>query len=320
MSIRLTLRAVGATLALGACSSTTPTAESPQADASATTPTTPDGGGDATTTSGKVCPTSVHKTVVVVGDSISDIGSGETRDQQEPFYRTLLMKNDDARYADWKGFDLSTCWKLDPTTAVVKASKGGAIATEKTDGQRSILLDQVKSLPTTLEGPVLVVGTIGGNDILAGLTNVLFGDTVKAQADLDAYVKGFGDAMTELTKVDRFGKGVKVDVLITNIFDPSDGTGRFRYTPEDRKCAGTFQLWPDGQPTEPALLQWNTAMATEAAKYPGVVLLDLKGLYKGHDVNQAAEQNWFYKDCIHPNTAGHDAIRGLFWKGIVDLK
>lgn len=319
MSFRLVLSALGVTFALGACSSTTPASGTPESDASTVPPSTSDAGTDATA-SGKVCPTSVHKTVVVVGDSISDIGSGETRDQQEPFYRTLLMKNDDARYADWKGFDLSTCWKLDPETSVVKVSKGGAIATEKTDGQRSILLDQVKSLPATLEGPVLVVGTIGGNDILAGLTNVLFGDTVKAQADLDAYVKGFGDAMAELTKVDRFGKGVKVDVLITNIFDPSDGTGRFRFTPEDRKCAGTFQLWPEGQPTEPALQQWNTAMATEAAKYPGLALLDLKGLYKGHDVNQAAEQNWFYKDCIHPNTAGHDAIRGLFWKGIVGLK
>ncbi len=320
MSIRHIFSALGVTLALGACSSTTPTGGTSDSDASTNPPTTSDAGSDATGSSGKVCPTFVHKTVVVVGDSISDIGSGETRDQQEPFYRTLLMKNDDTRYAEWKGFDLSTCWKLEPETSVVKVSKGGAIATEKTDGQRSILLDQVKSLPATLEGPVLVVGTIGGNDILAGLTNVLFGDTAKAQADLDAYVKGFGDAMAELTKVDRFGKGVKVDVLITNIFDPSDGTGRFRFTPEDRKCAGTFQLWPEGQPTEPALVQWNTAMASEAAKYPGVALLDLKGLYKGHDVNQPAEQNWFYKDCIHPNTAGHDAIRGLFWKGIVGLK
>ncbi len=323
MSNRLVLGALALGLALSACSSTTTT---PQTDAStpgdASTPpgdaSTPPG--DASTPVAKVCPAAAHKTVVVVGDSISDIGSGETRAAQEPFYRTLLAQNDDTLYPDWKGFDLATCWKLDPATAVVKVSKGGAIATQKTDGKASILADQVKSLPATLAGPVLVVGTIGGNDILAGLTNVLFGDTAKAKADIEAYTKGFGVAMAELTRADRFGAGVKVDVLITNIFDPSDGTGRFRFTPEDRKCTGAFQLWPEGQATEPALQEWNTAMTAEAAKYPGVTLLDLKGLYKGHDVNQPAEQNWFYKDCIHPNTPGHNGIRSLFWKGIVGLK
>lgn len=318
MSLRLVLGTLGVAFVLGACSSTTTT---PETDASTTADaTTPDGGSDSSTGPAKTCPTAVHKTVVVVGDSISDVGSGETLDQQTPFYRTLLAQNDDERYPAWKGFDLATCWKIDPKTAVVKVSKGGAIATQKSDGNRSILFDQVKSLPATLEGPVLVVGSIGGNDVLAGLQNVLFGDTAKAQADIEAYAKGFGAAMEELTKEGRFGAGVKVDVLMTNIFDPSDGTGRFRFTPENRKCTGSFSLWPEGQPTEPALVQWNAAMTAEAAKYPGVKLLDLKALYKGHDVNQPAEANWFYKDCIHPNTPGHEGIRGLFWKGIVDMK
>lgn len=316
MSMRLTLVAtVTLALALGlsvsACSSATPSAADAAVDAAAPEPS------DSAVAPAHVCPAAVHGTVVVVGDSISDVGSGETRDQQEPFYRTLLVANDDAKYPDWKGFDLGTCWGA---VIVNKVSKGGAIATQKTDGKASILFDQVKSLPSTLVGPVLVVGTIGGNDALAGLTNVLFGDTAKAKADVEAYAKGFGAAMGELTRPDRFGPGVKVNVLITNIFDPSDGTGRFRFTPEDRKCAGNFALWPEGQPTEPAIVEWNVAMTTEAAKYPGVTLLDLKGLYKGHDVNQAAEANWFYKDCIHPNTAGHSGIRGLFWKGIVGLK
>jgi lysophospholipase L1-like esterase len=320
MSKRMVFLVLGVTSTLAACSSTTvgpSPAVTPVEDASTSIDAA---GADAGNGTPKVCPTSVHKTIVVVGDSISDVGSGETRAQQEPFYRTLLVKNDEERHADWKGYDLSTCWKLDATKAVVKASVGGAIATEKTDGERSILLQQAKSLPTSLEGPVLVVGTIGGNDLLSGLSNVVFGNTEKAKTDLDAYVSGFGAAMAELTKPDRFGAGVKVDVLITNIFDPSDGTGRFRFTPEDRKCTGAFQLWPEGQPTEPTLVEWNSAMTAEAAKYRGVALLDLKALYKGHDVNQAAENNWFYKDCIHPNSAGHHGIRTLFWKGIVGLK
>jgi len=319
MIMRRVVGGLGVLVALGACSvtNTTPadTDAGTQADAAPAPDATTADAGDQ-----KACPTAAHKTIVVVGDSISDVGSGETLAEQQPFYRTLLAQNDDERYPEWKGFDLATCWKIDPATAVVKVSKGGAIATEKRDGGRSILLDQVKSLPATLEGPVLVVGSIGGNDVLSGLTNVLFGNTEKAKADIVAYVAGFGAAMAELTTADRFGKGVKVDILMTNIFDPSDGTGRFNFTPENRKCAGSFGLWPEGEPTEPALKEWNAAMVAEAAKYPGLTLLDLKALYKGHDVNQPAEKNWFYKDCIHPNSAGHEAIRGLFWKGIAGLR
>ena len=61
-------------------------------------------------------------------------------------------------------------------------------------------------------------------------------------------------------------------------------------------------------------------MATEAAKYPGVRMLDLHAIYLGHDVNQAAADNWFHDDCIHPNAAGHEHIRELFWGGIVGLQ
>jgi len=54
------------------------------------------------------CPTAKYKTLVVVGDSISDVGGGGGGTGQQPFYRTLLVKNDDTAYPEWKGFDLAT--------------------------------------------------------------------------------------------------------------------------------------------------------------------------------------------------------------------
>ncbi len=314
MIIRNVLGFGALALALGACSSAS--TDTPAAADAGTKPI--DSGAAADSAVSHACPTSAHKTIVVVGDSISDQGSGETLASQEPFYRTLLVKNDDAKYPDWKGSDLSTCWKIDPTANVVKVSVGGAIATEKV-GKQSVLLDQVKSLPASLPGPVLVIGTIGGNDALAGLADVLIGTAEQQKADLDGFIKGFGDAMTELTRTDRFGAGVKVDVLMTNIFDPSGGTGNFVYTPEKINCPGSFSLWPAGKPTDPVLNAWDTAMQAEAAKYPGVKLLDLHAQFKSHDVNQAADANWFYDDCIHPNSAGHEHIRELFWGGISAL-
>ncbi len=44
------------------------------------------------------CPTAVYKTLVVMGDSISDVGGSGGPDDQKPFYRTLLVNNDDSLY------------------------------------------------------------------------------------------------------------------------------------------------------------------------------------------------------------------------------
>lgn len=57
-------------------------------------------------------------------------------------------------------------------------------------------------------------------------------------------------------------------------------------------------------------------MKTEAAKYPGVRLLDLHGFFRGHGLGQPSASNWFDDDCIHPNAAGHDAVRRLVWSGL----
>ena len=265
------------------------------------------------------CPKSVYKTLVVVGDSISDVGGSGGPNDQQPFYRTLLVKNDDTLYPDWKGRDLSTCWGLDPQANVVKVSVGGAVATEGGSSGASVLLDQVKSLPTTLEGPVLVVGTIGGNNVMAGFVDYVLGNTQKQQQDLDNFIKGWDDAMGELTTPDRFGPGVKVDVLMTNIYDPSGGSGDFTYTPESKACPGAFAAWPKSKSTDPALKPWNDALATEAAKYPGVHLMQMHDQFVGHQVDKTAADNWFHDDCIHPNAAGHEHIRELFWAGIVAL-
>ncbi len=277
--------------------------------------------GSSTIPAPTACPTAKYKTLVVLGDSISDVGAGSGA-SEEPFYRTLLVKNDDATYPEWKGFDLATCWGLDPTTGVVKNSKGGAVATvpqNNTPTDKSILLNQATSLPATLEGPVLVVGTIGGNDVQHGLVTVLTGTPAQVQTQIDGFVAGFGAAMTELTKTDRFGAGVKVDVLMTNIYDPSGGTGHFYYEPKMMTCPGALGFWPDKKETKTALAPWNAAMAAEAAKHPGVKLVELAAPFVGHSVSTPNPTNWFHEDCIHPSTPGHNAIRGVFWAGMVAL-
>jgi lysophospholipase L1-like esterase len=287
-----------------------------------TTPT-PEGGtiGGATIPEPTACPTAKFKTLVVLGDSISDVGAGSGADE-EPFYRTLLVKNDDVKYPDYKGFDLATCMQLDPTAGVVKASLGGAVATvPKTNDptDKSVLLNQATGLPKTLTGPVLVVGTIGGNDVQRGLVTVLTGTPAQVQMQIDAFAAGFGAAMAELTKPDRFGAGVKVTVLMTNVYDPSGGTGHFYYQPKMATCPGALGFWPDKKETASALAPWNTAMANEAAKYPDVKLLELAAPFVAHQVSTPDPTNWFHEDCIHPNSLGQNAVRGVFWNGLMTL-
>ena len=256
------------------------------------------GGAGGSTT--KTCP-SPYGTFVVVGDSISDVGSGTNLPAQQPFYRDLLVQNDDGLYPDWQGKDLTTCWG---SVNVLKVSKGGAKTPD--------LVNQVKGLPASLPGPVLVVGTIGGNDVQAALPDVLLGQDVSNQ--LAAFTKNIDDTFAELTKPDRFGPGVQVQVLLTNVYDPSGGTGDFSFS-SGSKCPGLLSAFPTGTKTDPLLQPWNDAMQTEADKYPNVELLDLHADFYDHAVNKP--DTWWFVDCIHPNTAGHEAIRELFWPAMV---
>lgn len=318
------------TLASFACSSENSTTSSSGSsgstdqDSGTSTPTeeagTTDGATGDTVAPPSACPAYKPKTIIVVGDSISDVGAGDP--VEKPYYRTLLVTNDDAKYPAWKGFDLATCAGLDPAAGVVKASKGGAIATVPASNEPSnkgILLNQVTDLPTSLPGPVLVVGTIGGNDVQRGLANVILGSPQQQQADIDKFVAGFGAAMAELSKPDRFGAGVKVDILMTNIYDPSGGTGKFYYEPAKGKCPGALGLWPEDRTTAEPLAKWNDAMKAEAAKYPKVKMLELYAPFTKHSVSTPEADNWFYKDCIHPSALGHHAIRGIFFSGMATL-
>lgn len=236
------------------------------------------------------------KTHVIIGDSISD-GGGEA-----PFYYNLLDKNDDTKWPDAASKDFTTLYGSD--IKIVKVSKGGA------KGQN--LGSQIAAIPATLEGPVVVTMTIGGNDVQAALGSLLTSGTdEKQRTDFQEFLDA---AVAELTKPDRFGPGVKVAVYMTNVYDPSDGTGNFTIASTGKKCPGALAYFPAGKETKSLLDPWAKIYVDVAAKYPGTTVLDMRAKFEGHGV--AETDNWFYGDCIHPNAKGHDAIRDLFWDSV----
>lgn len=263
-----------------------------------------DGGGP------KGCPTRKPGTVVFVGDSIT-AGAG-----QPPYYRALLAANDDAKYPAWKGRDLATCGIA--AANVVNVSKGGAVATIPTNNDPDdarVLYNQAKKIPRALAGPVIVIGTIGGNDGQLALVGQVRGTSTLAQS-IARFTAGLGAALDELEAPNRFGAGVEASIILTNVYDPSDGSGVFDHAPSNAKCPSALGLWPASTPTTPFFTQLNTAMSAEVAKHPSVALLDLHARFAGHGVTKPQATNWFVSDCIHPDATGHDAVRDLFWNAL----
>jgi lysophospholipase L1-like esterase len=201
-----------------------------------------------------------------------------------PFYYDLLDQDLKGLYGDVK---------------VEKHSKAGATSSQ--------LGGQITTIPKNLDGPVLVTITIGGNDVQQAMPAIITGGTDdKARADFATYLD---DAFKALTAPDAFGAGVQVKVLIANVYDPSDGTGNFKFA-SGTKCPGALGYWPAGKQTGPLLDKWEQVMTDEAAKFPGVTVVDLRAKFQGHGV--PAAETWFYSDCIHPNTPGHSSLRDLF--------
>lgn len=240
--------------------------------------TTADSGTQQTGDTGTTTTAKTFKTHVILGDSISDNGG------QGPFFYDLLDADLKAKYGDIK---------------VIKASKGGSKAPN--------LGGQISTVTGPLEGPVLVTITIGGNDIQAAIAKVISGaDDTKERTDFQEFLDG---ALVELKKPDRFGPGVQVAVYMTNVYDPSDGTGNFKFA-SGTKCGGALGFYPAGKPTTPTLDPWEKIFVDEAAKYQDVHVLDMRAKFQGHGV--PTSEPWFVTDCIHPNAKGHNAIRDLF--------
>ena len=247
--------------------------------------------GSTTGAGGSVPAVPAYRSYVILGDSISDHGG------MGPFFYDLLATNDDVAYPSWKGKDLKS--KFGQDLMVVSDAKGGAVSKD--------LPAQVTKLPATLPGPVAVTITIGGNDMQVAIGNILGG---KDQPDRDAMRANLKAALTELTMPDRFGKGVEVHVFQADIYDPTGGKGDF----SKEGCPAPLSFLPV-TPTDTFFMNWNAVVKDEVPMH-GVSLVEpLHDNFYAHSLSNKVD-GWFYKDCIHPNKAGHNAIRAMFWTAI----
>jgi hypothetical protein len=190
----------------------------------------------------------------------------------------------------------------------VKAGQGGAISGPYGDLQTIAapqLTNQINGLGHSYPGDVFMTMTIGGNDLTAHAGDAVNGidatDRMKFTANLKA-------ALDALTAPGRLGSG-KLVILETNIYDPSDGMGNFM-------SAGGGACPPFN--VDPTLdvqtfAAWNQIVADAVSAHSSAdSLLDLHALFSGHGFNGG--DNWFFTDCIHPNTKGHHQLRKEAWR------
>ena len=107
----------------------------------------------------------------------------------------------------------------------------------------------------------------------------------------------------ELMTAGRLGTG-KVYVVLANIYDFTDGMGDFatvKCGPGANVSAATDQM---------AFSAWNGVGQTSATT-AGVTIYDMHANFMGHGYNNTDPAQVWYDaaSCIHPNAAGHDAIR-----------
>jgi lysophospholipase L1-like esterase len=200
---------------------------------------------------------------------------------------SLLARNRDADFPDWAGRDLAAAG----LTPEILASDGAT--------SRDVVAEQV---PLVIEPPALVTLTIGGNDLL-----IAYGQAAAAYAAVEAVVAAGEEILRRLSLI---GAGL---VVVTTVYDPSDGTGELPTT--------ALTPWPEGPSVLAAL---NTALRDLADRH-GAVIADVHQSFLGHgatagDPGQSeshpANRDLWYCRVIEPNAWGAHHIRRIWWEVI----
>jgi lysophospholipase L1-like esterase len=228
---------------------------------------------------------------VALGDSISiDLYAGGPGRGGA----SLLARNRDEDFPDWRGRDLATTRpELD---FGLLATDGGTTAT---------LLDvQLPRLEASGVVPRVVTLTVGGNDVLGA-----YGDTRRALEIVGTVRTRVGEALDRLRALVPAGD----PVVVGTVYDPSDGTA---------------EAWRVGLPPWPEVVEvlgeLNAALRAVAAER-GARVADIHGRFLGHGLRagdpgrgdaRPADRALWYCNIIEPNAWGADAVRAAFWAAL----
>ncbi len=228
---------------------------------------------------------------VALGDSISiDVYAGGPGRGGA----SLLARNRDDDFPDWRGRDLATTRpELD---FELLATDGGTT--------RSLLDGQLPRLESSGTVPRVVTLTVGGNDVLGH-----YGDTQRALETVELVRVRVDQALGRLEAL----MAPEDPVIVGTVYDPSDGTA---------------EAWRVGLPPWPevveVLAELNTALRGVARGH-GAIVADIHGRFLGHGLgagnpgqpdSRPEDRSLWYCHVIEPNAWGADAVRAAFWEAL----
>lgn len=202
---------------------------------------------------------------------------------------SLLHRNDDARWPEEQGADLSSYY---PGIALHNLATDGATIGD-------VFGEQMPQLEES-DARTLVTITVGGNDLLSAFANR------PRLSLLEAIARDVGDAYEFLLDAVRRTRPNAL-VLLTTIYDPSDRLGRIPGVLEE---AGTLPL--------SVLDGLNDRIRRLARGTPGAALADVYEHFLGHGASAPEEGRWYWRrSLIEPNLLGANEIRRV-WRDVLD--
>jgi lysophospholipase L1-like esterase len=196
---------------------------------------------------------------------------------------SLLHRNVDERYPEFAGDDLVSRF---PDIELLNLAEDGATIGDVFGTQLSQLEEN--------EAPTLLTLSVGGNDLLSAFSNR------PVPALLRQIVQDIGEAFEFLVQALQRSRP-NCGLIVTTIYDPSDGTARIPGVFDD---AGPLPL--------EALHDLNQRI--RAASDPRrVAVADIHTHFLGHGVTANETERWYWRrSLIEPNAAGANEIRRLW--------
>lgn len=202
---------------------------------------------------------------------------------------SLLYQNDDARWPDDQGTDLVTRY---PGIAFHNLAGDGATIGD-VFGEQLAQLDEG-------DDATLVTLAVGSNDLLSAFSN-------KPRAGLlERIARDTAEAYELLVDEIRRRRPASL-IVVTALYDPSDGTGRI---PGILGDAGVLPIH--------VLEGFNVAIRSLAEGTPGVAFADVHARFMGHGATADEGDRWYWRrSLVEPSARGAHEIRRA-WRDALD--
>jgi lysophospholipase L1-like esterase len=204
---------------------------------------------------------------------------------------SLLFRNADDRYPEFKGKDLAS-----NHTGITKlnVSEDGATIGD-------VFGSQLPSVEVS-DVPTLITLSAGGNDLLSAFSNK------PAPELLNGFVRDIADAFEFLVESIRRTRPNSA-LIVTTVYDPSDKTRRI---PGFFDAAGPLPL--------ESLHALNDRIASIANATPRCAVADVHAHFLGHGVSAAEKDRWYWRrSLIEPSALGASEIRRLWLDALADM-